>query len=64
MKQCLSEEIREELVEAIVDGIISTTTFEDLRQMCWNAIYDDIVWLGWDDLVMLAEEYCPEALER
>ena len=63
MKQYLTEEGREELVEAIVDGIVSTTTFEDLRKMCWNVIYEDITWLDWADLVMLAEEHAPEALE-
>lgn len=56
------EECRDELVEAIVDGIIAQMTFEDMRQMCWNVVYEDVVWLPVDDLVMMAEEYCPEFL--
>jgi hypothetical protein len=56
------EECRDELVEAIVDGIIAQMTFEDMRQMCWDVVYEDVVWLPVDDLVMMAEEYCPEFL--
>lgn len=63
MEQYLMEEGREELVEAIVEGIISTTTFEELRQMARNVTYEDVVWLPAEDLMMLAEEYCPEFLE-
>lgn len=57
------EECRDELVEAIVEGIICQMTLEDMRQHVWNVLYEDIVWQEWPDLVLLAEEYCPEMLE-
>jgi len=39
-------------------------TFEEMRLQVWNALYEDIIWQHWADIVMLAEEYAPEALER
>ena len=63
MKQHLTEEGRDDLVVEIVDGIIAQMSLEDMRQMCWNVTYDDVIWQEWPDLLMLAEEYCPEFLE-
>ena len=60
----IEEDIKEEIIGQIVDGMIAQMTFEDLRQHVWNVLYEDIVWQEWADVVMLAEEYCPEALER
>ena len=60
----IQEEIREELIGQIVEGMIAQMTFEEMRMQVWNSLYEDIVWQHWADIVMLAEEYCPEALER
>lgn len=60
----IEDDIKEELIGQIVDGIIAQMTFEDMRQNVWNTLYEDLIWQEWPDIVMLAEEYCPEALER
>lgn len=60
----IEDDIKEELIGQIVDGIIAQMTFEDMRQNVWNTLYEDLIWQDWQDIVMLAEEYCPEALER
>ena len=54
---------RDDLVVEIVDGIIAQMSLEDLRQNVWDSLYEEIVWQEWPDLVLLAEEYCPEFLE-
>jgi hypothetical protein len=60
----IEDDIKEELIGQIVDGMIAQMTFEDMRQNVWNTLYEDLIWQEWSDIVMLAEEYCPEALER
>ena len=58
------EEDRDEFVDCIVDGIVSTLTFEEIRNKVWDQIRDEIIFNEWSDLFMLAEEYAPELLEK
>ena len=59
-----SDEARVEIVEVIVDGMISRMTLEEMRKMVWDVIYEDLIWQEWPDLLMHAEEYAPEWLEE
>ena len=58
-----TEEDRPELVERIVDGMIAELTFEDMRQACWDNLYEDLMDDEWVDLLMYAEEYAPDLLQ-
>ena len=58
------EEDRDEFVDCIVDGIVSTLTFEEIRNKVWDQIRDEIIFNEWSDLFMLAEEYAPDLLEK
>ena len=55
-------EDREELVCAIVEGMVSRMTLEEMRRMVWDKHYEDVVWQQPTDIRMLAEEYAPEML--
>ena len=57
------EEDRPEIVERIVDGMISEYTLEQLRQYVWDSLYDQIIFQEWSDLWMYAERYAPELTE-
>lgn len=56
------EEDREDLVCAIVDGMVSRMTFEEMRTVVWDMHYEDVVWQQPTDIRMLAEEYAPDRL--
>ena len=58
------EEDREEIVGAIVEGMIAEMTFENMRQTVWDLLYEDLIWQEGADIMMQAEEYAPEVLER
>lgn len=58
------EEDRDEFVDSIVDGIVSTMTLEEMRNKVWDHLRDEIVFNEWPDLFMLAEEYAPDLLEK
>ncbi len=58
-----TEEDREELAAAITDGMVSTMTFEELRNTVWDLIYDDVIHQEWSDIWMLAEDYAPDRLD-
>ena len=58
------DEDREEVVAAIIDGIIAEMTFEQMRNKVWDMYYDDLIWQEWPDLWMQAEEYAPELVEK
>jgi hypothetical protein len=58
------EEDREEVVAAIIEGIISEMTFEQMRNRIWDMCYDDLIWQEWPDLWMYAENYAPELVEK
>ncbi len=60
----MTEEFREEIIGAIIDGMISEMTFEDLRLFVWNSLYDDLVFQSDIDLTMYAEKYAGEFLEE
>jgi hypothetical protein len=59
-----NEEDREEIVEAIIEGMIAEMTFEQMRNKIWDMLYEDLIWQEWTDLWMYAEDYAPELLER
>ena len=59
-----AEEDRDEVVGAIIDGMIAEMTLEQMRNRVWDMYYDDLVWQEWSDLWMLAEEYAPELTEK
>jgi hypothetical protein len=58
------EEDREDIVTAIVDGMISQLTFEQMRQVVWDLYYEQTIWQEWTDLWDLAEDYSPELLDQ
>lgn len=65
MKPCnWVEEDREDVVCEIVDSIVSRMTLEQMRSLVWDVQYEDVVWLSWEELWALAEDYCPELLDR
>jgi hypothetical protein len=63
LRNGLFDEDREELVSAIVDGIVAEMTFEQMQSKVFDMLYDDLVWQEWSDLRLLAEEFAPEVLE-
>ena len=58
------EDSREEVVAAIIDGMIAQMTFEEMRMRVWDMLYEDLVWQEWPDLLMHAEEFAPEVLDE
>jgi hypothetical protein len=56
------ERDREEIVGAVIEGMIAQMTFEEMRGKIWDMLYDDLIWQEWADLVMLAEEFVPGLL--
>jgi hypothetical protein len=58
------EEDREELIEAIVDGMVSRMTLEDMRRVVWDLHYEDVICQQPGDVIVLAEEYAPELLKQ
>jgi hypothetical protein len=58
------EEDREGIVTAIVDGMVSQLTLEQMRQIVWDLHYEQTVWQEWVDLWDLAEDYAPELLDQ
>jgi hypothetical protein len=59
-----NDEDREEVVGAIIEGMIAEMTLEHMRNKIWDMLYDDLIWQEWPDLWMNAEDYAPELLER
>lgn len=59
-----TEEDRPEFVERIVDEMIAELTFEDMRQACWDNLYEDLMDDEWVDLLMYAEQYAPDLLQE
>ena len=58
------EESRGEIAEQITDGIITTMTFEEMRRMVWDMLYDDLVMQDWNGLWAYAETYAPDLYEQ
>ena len=58
------EDDREDIVIAIVDGMVSQLTLEQMRQIVWDLHYEQTVWQEWVDLWDLAEDYAPELLDQ
>jgi len=58
------EEDREEVVCAIVDGVVATMTFEELRKIAWDILYEENIHKNWPDLWDLAEDYAPDLYEQ
>jgi hypothetical protein len=50
------------LICAVVDGMVSRMTLEEMRAVVWDMHYEDIAWQEWGDILMLADEYAPEML--
>jgi len=57
-----TEEDRPEIVERIVDAMVTEMTFENLRQSAWDMLYDDLLHQEWPDIWMYVEQYAPELL--
>jgi hypothetical protein len=51
------EEDREEVVAAIIEGIIAEMTFEEMRDKIWDMLYEDLIWQDWSDLEMHMERF-------
>lgn len=58
------EEDREEFVSNLVDAMVATLTFEEMRNIVWDKFYEDLIWQEWADLRMYAEEYAPALVEK
>lgn len=58
-----TEEDREEISQAIVDGVISTMTMEEMRRMCWDTLFSEVIDYPWADMWSYAELYAPEIFE-
>jgi hypothetical protein len=58
------EEDREEVIGAIIDGVIAEMTFEQMRNKIWDMLYEDLLWQEWTDLWMHAETYAPDLLDQ
>jgi len=58
------EEDRPEVVEAIVDGMVSEYTLEQMRQYVWDSLYDQLIFQEWADLWVYASRYAPECVEK
>jgi hypothetical protein len=57
-----TEEDRAEFAERITDGMVAELTLEDMRQFCWDTLYEELLEDDWSDLIMHAQEYAPELL--
>ena len=57
-----TEEDRPEFVERIVDGMVAQLTLEEMRQACWDLLYDELLTNDWTDLFLHAEGYAPDLL--
>jgi hypothetical protein len=59
-----TDEDRSEIVEQIVEGMVSEYTLEQLRQYVWDSIYDQLIFQEWSELWIQAEKYAPELVDR
>ena len=59
-----TDEDRSDIVTAIVDGMVSGMTLEDMKRAVWDMMYDDLIFQEWPDLWMHAEQYAPELYEQ
>ena len=57
------DEDRPEIAEAIVDGVISQMTYEEMRQFVWDRLYGEMLDKSWSDLWMMVEDYAPDYLD-
>jgi hypothetical protein len=55
-----TDEDREDVAECIVDGIITNMTLEEMRTMCWDMLYSEVIDYPWSELWDRAEVYAPE----
>jgi hypothetical protein len=58
----MSEEMREELIGSITDGMIAEMTFEDLRTFVWNCLYEDLLSQSDWELREYGKKYDPDWL--
>jgi hypothetical protein len=58
------DEDRSEIVEQIVEGMISEYTLEQLRQYVWDSLYDQLIFQEWPELWAQAEKYAPDLTEK
>jgi hypothetical protein len=58
------EEDRSEIVSAIIERMIAEMSFEQMRCIVWDMLYDDLIFQTWPDLFMHAEIYAPEVLDQ
>ena len=42
--------------------MVAQLTLEEMRQTCWDLLYDELLTNDWTDLFMHAEEYAPDLL--
>lgn len=58
------EDDREEIIGAIIEGMIAEMTFEEIRNKVWDMLYEDLIWQEWSDIWLYAEEYAPDIMEK
>jgi hypothetical protein len=60
----LEDEEKTEIVEAIVEGIVSEMTLEQMRQYVWDSLYDELIFQDWAEIWSHAERYAPELVDN
>jgi hypothetical protein len=48
---------REEYVEKLCDAIVDGMDRKNLERIVWDQLYDEMNYLEWVDLLMIAEDY-------
>lgn len=59
----MNDETRDDLRGAIVDGILSEMSFEQMRQYVWDSLYDDLLNQADWELEILGGTYAPDWLD-
>ena len=50
-------EDKEEYVEKLCDAIVNNMDRDNLEQVVWDKIYDELIFQEWVDLLMMGEDY-------
>ena len=48
---------KEKYVEKLCDAIVNSMDRDNLEQVVWDKIYDELIFQEWVDLLMMGEDY-------
>lgn len=54
---------KENLAERVTDVYVSSLNREQLEQIAWDVIFNEMVGKSWGDLRMTAEDHAPHLLD-